>query len=147
MNNNALDTLDDDQEIMLPLPGINAMGVRIAVLDDDVLFLKVIERYAKQVGVEVTTAATVNQFADIVSSGKFDVAVIDYYLDNDKGTEIAESLTSLPVIITSRKSDWAKSEPEMPASIKEFVHKKYGAKIILQRALKIALQRRASGKF
>ncbi len=147
MNNHALDTLDDDQEIMFPLPGISALGVRIAVLDDDLLFLKVVERYAKQVGVEVTTAATVNQFAEIVSSSRYDVAVIDYYLDNDKGTEIAESLTSLPIIITSRKSDWAKSEPEMPASIKEFVHKKYGAKIILQRALKIALQRRANGKF
>jgi DNA-binding response OmpR family regulator len=147
MKNHAVSEMNDDQGVTFPLPGINAMGIRVAVLDDDLLFLKVVERYAKQVGIEVTTAATVHQFAEVVSGSKYDVAVIDYYLDNDKGTEIAESVTSLPIIITSRKSDWAKSEPDMPASIKEFVHKKYGAKIILQRALKIALLRRATGKF
>lgn len=140
----AVFSMDEDTVESFPLPGVTAMNIRVAVLDDDVLFLKVVERYARQVGIEVGTAGTVGHFAELVAEGGYDVAVIDYYLDNDKGTEIAESLTSLPVIITSRKSDWTKFVPEMPESIKEFVHKKFGAKVILQRALKLALLRRSS---
>jgi len=125
--------------------GFLSLTVRVAVLDDDEVFLKVVERYARQVGIVVETFANVPALAEAISSRPYDVAIVDYYLDNDIGSDVAESMPDLPVLLVSRKSDWVRNNPTLPSWIKGFVHKKYGAKAVLQEALALALKTRHGG--
>jgi len=135
-NSDVLQAVDDSEMTYAAL----ARGLRVVVLDDDQVFLKVVERYARQLGVNVTTTATVTALAEALTNQDYDAIVIDYYLDNDTGNDVADSLFGVPIVLTSRKSDWTKGQPELSPRISAFVHKKYGAKIVLQKAVDLAIR-------
>ena len=110
-------------------------SLRMIVLDDDPTFTKVMERHAKRMDIEIVCENVVSRFVDRLAAEKFDIVVMDYYLDAYLGTEIARAIPHLPVILVSSKSDVLRSDQGIGVGVNKFVHKKFGAKRILEEAL------------
>lgn len=79
-----------------PLP------LRVALLDDDLIFGLVLTKFAAKNNIHVSIFKSPIEYIRGISKFNFDVAVIDYYLDNDIGTKYACLKEELPVIFTSR---------------------------------------------
>lgn len=66
------------------------MGVRILVIDDEPLILKTIEKALSKSGYEVTTTSSVEEFLSSVSSGGFDLLIMDVHLGASTRTLLGE---------------------------------------------------------
>lgn len=110
---------------------------RIAVIDDDPMFGKIMEQIGKKVGVEIKHFEDFEDFEDFETLDGFDVAIVDYQLEHmtglDVGRHVERFIGSLPVILVSR-TNLPKSR-DWPRSIKTFVYKGMGAYAILDAAL------------
>ena len=104
---------------------------RIAVIDDDPMFGRIMEQIGRHVGIDI------KHFEGFESLDGFDVAIVDYQLEDmtglDVGRHVERFIGSLPVILVSRTNlprsrDW-------PRSIKEFVYKGMGPYAILDAAI------------
>ncbi len=116
-----------------------AERVNIILLDDDPTFGEVIKRYAKKYNISLEVKQTVSSFAEALSNTKYDVVILDYYLDEYTGTAVAQAIHDLPIVLISRKSQWQKQTTELPTEIRRFIHKKYGADKILSEAISLAI--------
>ncbi len=104
---------------------------RIAVIDDDPMFGRIMEQIGKKVGVEI------KHFEDFETLDGFDVAIVDYQLENmtglDVGRHVERFIGGLPMILVSR-TNLPKSR-SWPRSIKKFVYKGTGPYAILDAAI------------
>jgi CheY-like chemotaxis protein len=70
-------------------------GLRILVVEDEMLVLLETEDMLADLGCEsVTTAATVDQAVDIVKAQRFDAALLDVNLSGDRSHRVADALAA-----------------------------------------------------
>lgn len=104
---------------------------RIAVIDDDPLFGKIMEQLGRKLGVEI------KHFEDFETLAGYDVAIVDYDLGSmtglDIGRHVERYIGSLPIILVSRTK--LSKDPSWPRCIKKFVYKGLGAYAILDAAV------------
>lgn len=104
---------------------------RIAVIDDDPLFGKIMEQLGRKMGVEI------KHFEDFETLAGFDVAIVDYDLGSMTGVDIGRHVErfvgSLPIILVSRSK--MAEDPTWPSCIKKFVYKGMGPYEILDAAV------------
>ncbi|KQU50586.1 hypothetical protein ASG72_11945 [Bosea sp. Leaf344] len=73
-------------------------GVRVLVVDDDMMLLMMIEGMLEDMGCEsVVAVATVKQALAVLDTGTFDVAMLDLNLNGDRSYPIADALAALNV--------------------------------------------------
>ncbi|MFK7872522.1 MAG: response regulator [Oligoflexales bacterium] len=111
--------------------------LKMILLDDDPIFCHILERHTRKRGIWLDVCLNVEEFAEKISSDDYDLAILDYDLENYNGLQIANALGQLRSMIISRKSQWQKNDYEWSASIQTFVHKKYGADYILDVAINL----------
>jgi len=117
-----------------------AQPPRVFLLDDDPIFCKLMEKVAKRNGIPLAICSRLADFGRDRSHRDFDVAVIDYYLEDLKGPQIVWLLDDRPVVMVSRNEDCVAEDKEWPESIKKFVPKKQGPEAILEAALTLSRQ-------
>ncbi len=104
---------------------------RIAVIDDDPMFGRIMEQLGRRAGVEI------KYFEDFETLEGFDVAIIDYDLGSMTGVDISRHVEmfigALPVILVSRSK--ISRDRSWPRCIKEFVYKGMGPWAILDAAI------------
>jgi DNA-binding NtrC family response regulator len=113
---------------------------KLVVIDDDTDFLGLIKACAESMGITAVCFSSLEQLPTLRNLATFDVALIDYYLEDVLGLEIAEYLDifapDLPVLLVSG-SDVAPSPSLIPhpRCVKKFVIKGIGPYAILNRVL------------
>jgi CheY-like chemotaxis protein len=119
----------------------------ILVVDDDPLFRAKIRMAARKRALSVTVCSSLEEVSVLSTSRLFDMAVVDYYLDDLKwhlrGTEVAALLESTPVILVSNTNHALESEGHFPPSVRRFLNKSVGIETILDEAARIAQPRMA----
>lgn len=103
-------------------------GMKVLVIDDDALFCDIIRREGQSLGYEVSVCRNLKEVAEVKDLSRFDVILIDYFLDGMQGTTIASFVNlffgRIPVVIVSSSSEWwLKTGPRYPRCVKRFVHK------------------------
>jgi DNA-binding NtrC family response regulator len=111
----------------------------ILLIDDDAIFRAKFEHAASLLNIPVTTCSSLRELEPMATQGKFDIAVIDYFLDgvseNLKGTNVAYLMGCTPVLLVSG-SDHCLATPESwPESIRKFIPKEQGVSAIIKSAL------------
>ena len=110
---------------------------RVLVLDDDPILIKSISRLAKKHKIPMTAIGSIEELKKLEDSEPFDVALIDYYLDDIRGTDVAAALGATPVVMMSAQSaECLEDNEEWPATVRKFVNKDAG----IEHALTMALQ-------
>ena len=111
---------------------------KILVLDDDASFGELIMRYKNKYDVDVEFFENVHQFVQRLSEEKFDVVIVDYYLEGYNGTQLAALIHDTPVILVSNKNNWQDTDTTAMPATSRFIHKKAGPDKILSEALSLA---------
>jgi len=112
---------------------------RVFLLDDDPIFCKLMEKVAKKNGIPITICSRLEEFGSEDGHREYDVAVIDYYLEDMKGPQIVQLLDEHPVVMVSRNEDCVDEERgEWPEAIKKFVPKRQGPQAILEAAITLS---------
>ncbi|MDD9951113.1 MAG: response regulator [Zetaproteobacteria bacterium] len=114
--------------------------LNMILLDDDPTFGVVMQRFTQYKNIHLDTCQNVSDFAEQVSASRYDLAIIDYYLQDCTGAEVADALGNIPILLISRETQWQKSTLYLSTSVMEFVHKKFGADVILNSAVRIVKQ-------
>jgi len=121
---------------------------QILVIDDDPLFRAKVRQQAKKRGLPVTVCGSLREMQVMAEATEFDVAIVDYYLDDLKtylrGTDIASILESTPVMLISNTDHGIEDNDPFPPSVRKFVNKKIGIGAILDAALNIAAAPKSS---
>lgn len=111
----------------------------ILVIDDDPLFRTRIQKIAQERDLPITVCSSLKEVNAMSCSRLFDIAIVDYYLDDFRdtlrGTEVAEVLGSVPVILTSHSDHCLENNTPFPEAVRQFVHKKAGINHILDKAI------------
>ncbi len=68
------------------------MGGRVLVVDDDALIRRVAGRSLTRAGFEVATADSIWQARYLVATDRFDVAILDYFLGDERGSDFIAPL-------------------------------------------------------
>ena len=98
---------------------------RILVVDDDKTLLRRIERYAKKHHLSVVTCASLRESYQVSTKVSVDVALVDFYLDEFDGTDLAEALPEVPLVVMSTyPMGCIEEETHWPKSVKKFVNKR-----------------------
>jgi len=75
------------------------------LIDDDTNFGKIVQKYAKTVGVNVTCVKSIKNLKNLDSIRAFDAVLLDYDLEDMTGFEVAEyldvHLKNKPVVMVS----------------------------------------------
>lgn len=111
----------------------------ILVIDDDPLFRAQVRKAARHRSLPVTVCSSLKE-VDLMSCSKlFDIAIVDYYLDDFKvtlrGTEVAKVLGSVPVILVSHSDQCIENNTVFPSSVRQFVNKRAGINFMLDKAI------------
>jgi DNA-binding NarL/FixJ family response regulator len=124
------DTFLDDE----PLP-------KILVIDDDPLFNAKVRKISRQKKLPVTTCASLHELGSLLDLRRFDVVIVDYFLDNLKefltGTDLARVFEAIPMVLVSNNDHPLMNHDPWPSSIRKFVNKKAGVEAILTAAIQI----------
>lgn len=111
----------------------------ILVIDDDPLFRALVTKTATERKIPVTVCASMQELSGMTSFNAFDVALVDYYLDNLKetlrGTDIAALTPSTPTILMSATNYSIDDNYAWPSSVRRFMNKKSGVNELLDAAI------------
>jgi CheY-like chemotaxis protein len=103
------------------------------------MFRSLFKRIADSLGIPVTCHSSLAEMHSFAALKDFDVAVLDYYLESFRGSEIAEYVDvffrDLPVILISGGEIDGDSQRVWPSCIRGFVGKSSGPYAIIERAL------------
>jgi DNA-binding NtrC family response regulator len=114
-----------------------ARVMRFLVIDDDVSFLKIMERAARVKGISVTLCVNSAE-AKTLAQEPFDAVVVDFMLGEENGVDAAsmweDSSREIPIILVSQ-TDRVPAPNRWPGGLREFVHKRLGAFAILEAAV------------
>lgn len=101
----------------------------LVLVDDDPHFSELFKKVAELQGVKVACFSSLLEMSSFAHLKDYDAAVLDYQLDNLRGTEIAEYVDAffpnLPVFLISSNEAAARSK-SWPASIRSFYSKTKG---------------------
>jgi DNA-binding NtrC family response regulator len=121
-----------------------ARPARILLIDDDPVFCRRLSTLAKQAGIPVETCDSIEQLGNVSSLANFDVAVLDYFLEDTTGMELAEYMDTFfesgvdVVMISGRTVDEVREDSNKkawPRCVKAFVNKDDGVEAILDAVL------------
>ena len=132
------DLENDASEAYLADQGRAPQPPRVLLLDDDPIFCKLIKKVAQRNGIPLAICSRLADFGREPEHRDFDVAVIDYYLEDLKGPQIVWLLDERPVVMVSRNENCVNEKKEWPESIKKFVAKRRGPQAILDAALTLS---------
>ena len=111
----------------------------ILVVDDDPVFRAVMKNIGRRREIPVTVCGSLREMAALATPRVFDVAIIDYYLDdleeNLRGTRIAALMGDTPVILVSAGDRCVEDYVEWPDTVRKFVAKEAGSAAIFDTAL------------
>lgn len=114
---------------------------RILVIDDDPAFGRIIKALAESRGYTCDWVESLDALGRVGRVGEYDLAILDYFLEQFTGGEIAEYVevffSKIPVVIVSSRPDIHAQQRKWPPCVKLFVDKLSGAKSILDEALRL----------
>jgi two-component system, NtrC family, response regulator HydG len=118
-------------------PLLNAEPLpRILLIDDDTSFGRIMVKFSEKAALPLTYCSSVEELESIDIS-KFDVAILDYELQNITGVQLARLLSRLgldiPVMVISSYQQI--SVQDLPPCVVSFVPKTGGPLEILSKAL------------
>lgn len=115
---------------------------RVFLLDDDPVFCNLMAKVAKRHGVHLDAYESLMDLDSIGQILDYDVAIIDYNLQEMTGIEVGEYLrpffAKTPVILVSIQDQSEIEEPHLPGAISQFVNKEVGCETILLTSLAAA---------
>jgi DNA-binding response OmpR family regulator len=109
---------------------------RLLVFDDNPLFVKLVEKTAEKRGIPIITCTRMEEFALAALNEEFDIAIIDYNLDEFNGPTVAEVLEGQPALMISETDRGLGLK--WPECFRDFINKSHGIDYILNAALTIA---------
>lgn len=119
---------------------------RILVIDDDPAFGQIMKALAQSHGIACDWAESLDALGRVGKVGEYDLAILDYFLEQFTGGEIAEYVevffSKVPVVIVSSSPDIHAQQRKWPQCVKVFVDKSAGAKSILKQALDLFSEHR-----
>ncbi|MBI4405246.1 MAG: response regulator [Deltaproteobacteria bacterium] len=115
-----------------------AVPPHILVLDDDILFGKILSKIASLKQVPLTFCTSVREVGKL-PNWKFDIAIVDYDLGLVTGLQFVNYLerfmNTVPVILVSQYRQIKAAK--WPTSVKGFIHKSVGPYEIFNMAVRI----------
>jgi len=110
----------------------------VLLIDDDPSFRSIMDKVGKKRDIHITTCASIYEVAHLENLKAFDMVVIDYYLDDLKGTEIAMLFGATPVLLMSSQAESCIEENMIwPPSVRTFVDKQEGPEALIETILKV----------
>jgi DNA-binding NtrC family response regulator len=108
----------------------------LLMVDDDPIFSLLMAAQARTQEVPLTLCSNVEEMKKALEDGKYDGIVLDYYLGDEIGTDLANLVgPKIPIILVSHSGVWIRDCEAWPANITKFVHKNQGVAKILDTAL------------
>ena len=119
----------------LCLPEALALRGHFALIDDDMAFSLIMNRYAQTMGVGLDCFGSLAEVEFISKLSQYQGAIVDFDLGSMNGVEIASYCEALfpanyPIILISGKERTFQRQ-KWPKSIRAFVHKNFGPETIL----------------
>jgi CheY-like chemotaxis protein len=112
---------------------------RILVVDDDPGFRALAVQAGLKRDVHVTACGTLQELSIMADGFGFDVAIVDYFLDDLKrtlsGPDVASLMLSTPTILVSSTNQGVDDNQSWPTCIREFLNKKSGINSIMDHAI------------
>ena len=109
---------------------------RILLIDDDVVFGKIMGEVAQTQGISLEYHPTVRKLTELLSKSRFDVILIDYELRGVTGLQLVRLISkhhpSAKVVLIS--SYLGIDGREWPQTVRDFVCKRSGPDTVLSRA-------------
>jgi len=103
---------------------------RVVLIDDDPIFLNLMEFAAEKAGFTVESYTSLAELGHLGTIKKFDLAIVDYQLEQMTGVEIAEYFSvffsNIPLILVSANKEEIFDKSHWPKSITRFVSKQEG---------------------
>lgn len=120
-----------------PEPSRSIKGKRYLLIDDDVVFCKIMARGAYKMGNQLNYIHDPGQISQIKDMERYDVIMVDYHLGPIKGSKVASFINrffkDIPIVMVSAKSDWwLKTHMPTQGRIKHFIHKERSPQEILE---------------
>jgi DNA-binding response OmpR family regulator len=110
---------------------------RMVLIDDDPSYTTILKRKAEVDGIQLDAFHSLSELGFVALLRNYDVAIIDYELEEMNGVEIAEYMSSLlddmPMVLISA-SDRTEEMTHCPGSVRVFVNKADGFDKILNAA-------------
>jgi DNA-binding response OmpR family regulator len=76
------------------MPKTSLAGRKILVVEDDRLIATHVEELLSEAGANVQVASTTNEAKEALGATRFDAAVLDVHLENERSYELADALLS-----------------------------------------------------
>ena len=116
-----------------------AEAPRILLIDDDPTFRNLMAKVAARRGIALDAYESLLDLGSVGLISGYDVAIVDYHLEQMTGIEIAEYLKAFfaetPMVLVSILTCDEISEAAWPAPIVRFMNKNAGCEAILNSAL------------
>jgi len=132
----------EDQEFF-PLPPILDIlsatpedHLTLLILDDDPLFLRITEKYAKKRDLRVLACSSIDDVKRFLRVFQPDAAILDFQISPTHTImDEVELFDEIPVLLTSRRTNWIPTR--LPDNFAGFIPKRFGAEQIVREAIKI----------
>jgi DNA-binding NtrC family response regulator len=108
---------------------------RVLIFDDDTSYMRLLKRHAETMNIEAITCQSIDEYCLSAIDGKFDVALIDFHLENFKGPMVAAAIEKKPIIMMSGDKSLSKNRKNWPQQIVDFIQKDAGPRQVLVQAL------------
>ena len=103
---------------------------RLLIIDDDPTYGRMVVGAARSRGIEAEHYMSLLELGSFARICEFDIAVLDFYLDNFRGDEIAQYVETffcdMPVVIVSVHQFADQSMDNWPECIRRFIPKQQG---------------------
>lgn len=113
--------------------------LKVLLVDDDRSFGYLMARVAKTMGIDLTHKVSLIELGSFAMIKNFDIAMIDFYLENLRGDEIAQYVDTffndIPIVIVSAHEFDDKSKSKWPPTVKAFLPKVLGPSQLLKRVV------------
>jgi DNA-binding response OmpR family regulator len=115
---------------------LSSTSKTVLVFDDDAIYGKIIQRQASSMNVKAEICTTLDDFCVKALEGQYDVALIDFHLDDYKGDDVARVVENRPVILMSMDIKASRVDYGTSNGIVAFVSKQKSAREVICEALK-----------
>lgn len=106
------------------------MSIRILYLDDDAAIVRLVQKALERLGHTLTHAATPEEALERIEAERFDVMVLDHYLQNTTGHEVLKRLrardVSVPVVYVTGSNEAQIAIEAIRAGASDYVIKTVG---------------------
>jgi CheY-like chemotaxis protein len=113
--------------------------LKVLLVDDDQSFGYLMARVAKSMGVDLTHKVSLIELGSFAMIKNYDIAMIDFYLENLRGDEIAQYVDTffndIPIVIVSAHEFDDQSKSKWPPTVKAFLPKVLGPAQLLKRVI------------